>query len=225
MATGEILFYNMSEHSLKEVFLINQTRKLILETALKLFSQKGYNNTSTKEIAEKAGIAEGTIFNYFSTKQELLKEVASTGINMFAESYFIDPLRETINKNTGSSLEILVKEVLRNRVELFKEYLPLIKLLIIESQNNPEIKEIFADQVIRKGLEMGEKILELGEGQFRDLNSVVVVRSVMGMLITMVIQRELLPDKIQFSDIEGELTEMIDLIFYGLKKERKQHGE
>src|SRR5262249_44330819 len=39
--------------------------------ALKLFAEKGFYNTSTRAISRKAGIAEGTLFNYFETKEDL----------------------------------------------------------------------------------------------------------------------------------------------------------
>ena len=48
-----------------------KTRKAILRAALALFAQKGFYQTTTKAIARKAGIAEGTLFNYFETKEDL----------------------------------------------------------------------------------------------------------------------------------------------------------
>jgi AcrR family transcriptional regulator len=48
-----------------------QTRERILESALSLFQKKGFDGTTTKEIARKARVAEGTIFNYFNTKEDI----------------------------------------------------------------------------------------------------------------------------------------------------------
>ena len=47
------------------------TKEKILEAALSLFREKGLDGTTTKEISQKAGIAEGTLFNYFATKEDL----------------------------------------------------------------------------------------------------------------------------------------------------------
>src|SRR5215471_5565987 len=47
------------------------TRQAILQAALALFAQKGFYRTTTKAISQKAGIAEGTLFNYFETKEDL----------------------------------------------------------------------------------------------------------------------------------------------------------
>jgi AcrR family transcriptional regulator len=48
-----------------------KTRKAILRAALELFAEKGFYRTTTKAISRKAGIAEGTLFNYFQTKEDL----------------------------------------------------------------------------------------------------------------------------------------------------------
>jgi len=48
-----------------------KTRKAILRAALDLFAERGFYRTTTKAVARKAGIAEGTLFNYFETKEDL----------------------------------------------------------------------------------------------------------------------------------------------------------
>jgi AcrR family transcriptional regulator len=48
-----------------------QTRGRILSAALRLFRAKGLERTTTKEISRESGIAEGTLFNYFKTKEDL----------------------------------------------------------------------------------------------------------------------------------------------------------
>src|SRR4051794_260709 len=47
------------------------TQRKILKAALRLFQLRGFDATTTKQIARAAGIAEGTIFNYFRTKEEI----------------------------------------------------------------------------------------------------------------------------------------------------------
>ena len=48
-----------------------QTKERILKAALQLFREKGLDGTTTKEISKRASIAEGTLFNYFATKEDL----------------------------------------------------------------------------------------------------------------------------------------------------------
>jgi AcrR family transcriptional regulator len=47
------------------------TRQKIVEAALHLFEKKGFDQTTTKAIARRAGTAEGTVFNYFPTKEDI----------------------------------------------------------------------------------------------------------------------------------------------------------
>ncbi len=50
-------------------------RRVILDAALTLFTERGFHGTSTSLIAQKAGIATGTLFHYFKTKEELIESL------------------------------------------------------------------------------------------------------------------------------------------------------
>lgn len=50
------------------------TREKILEEALTLFSQKGYNGVSVREIAGAIGIKESSLYNHFANKQEIFDQ-------------------------------------------------------------------------------------------------------------------------------------------------------
>ena len=51
------------------------TRQRLIRAALELFTTKGYHDTTTAQIAKKAGVAEGTIYRHFLSKQHLLNEL------------------------------------------------------------------------------------------------------------------------------------------------------
>lgn len=74
----------MSPKTEQQFELIRQEkRQLILNTALELFARHGYHSTSISEIAKHAGISKGLMYNYFESKESLLKEIildASAGI-------------------------------------------------------------------------------------------------------------------------------------------------
>src|SRR5580765_8570420 len=56
------------------------TRKTILQTARRLFAGNGYEATRTRDIAHAAGIATGTLFNYFQTKEAIVASLADEAI-------------------------------------------------------------------------------------------------------------------------------------------------
>ena len=60
------------EPSTKRKRQAEQRRKQLIDTELGLFAEKGFENTTTKDIAEAAGLAQGLIYHYFGGKEELL---------------------------------------------------------------------------------------------------------------------------------------------------------
>ncbi|MCF8024189.1 MAG: TetR/AcrR family transcriptional regulator [Desulfobacteraceae bacterium] len=69
----------------------------IINAATLLFAQKGFAETSTSEIAENAGVAQGTLFYHFKSKQGIIREIFST-----AGSNFLSELRKALDsRDTG----------------------------------------------------------------------------------------------------------------------------
>ncbi|RCW29819.1 TetR/AcrR family transcriptional regulator [Marinilabilia salmonicolor] len=69
-------------------------RSLILQKALELFATKGYHSATTAEIAKAANIAKGTLFNYFESKEHLLRSLVFETLLELAE--MIDPNHDGI---------------------------------------------------------------------------------------------------------------------------------
>lgn len=67
--------------------VIGDKKKKILESALKLFNEKGIDNTSTSLISKEAGVATGTIYLYFETKVDLIIELGTAIQEESLESY------------------------------------------------------------------------------------------------------------------------------------------
>jgi AcrR family transcriptional regulator len=63
------------------------TRKRILEVAQGQFAERGYDVTTTRDIARAAGIAVGTLFNYFPTKEAIVECLVSEGHGQAAEKF------------------------------------------------------------------------------------------------------------------------------------------
>ncbi len=54
---------------------MNEKKQSILDASLRLFVENGFHGTSTAEIAKTAGVATGTLFHYFKTKEELINSL------------------------------------------------------------------------------------------------------------------------------------------------------
>lgn len=89
-------------------------RDRILQAALKLFNQYGYDNTPTARITKEAGVATGTLFNYFSNKEELINVLYLTckesltrrlSFGLEQETTFRSKLKRIYNNYIGWSLD------------------------------------------------------------------------------------------------------------------------
>ena len=76
----------MSPRTKQQFKEIRKTSKdKILTVALELFAQNGYQGTSIAQIAKKAKISKGLMYNYFKNKEKLLDEIIQEGFNSLAE--------------------------------------------------------------------------------------------------------------------------------------------
>lgn len=81
-------------------------KAVIIEAAVKLFSQQGYHNTRMEAIAAAAGIGKGTIYEYFSSKAQLFKEMMELTVNKYYESLSKKPLEDL---DFSEQLNLIIK--------------------------------------------------------------------------------------------------------------------
>src|SRR5947209_14756220 len=65
----------------------SETRQRILQAATRLFKSEGWHETTTRGIAVGAGIATGTLFNYFPTKEAIAAELIGEGLRRAREAF------------------------------------------------------------------------------------------------------------------------------------------
>jgi len=105
-----------------------ETREMILEAAFRTLSQKGYENTSVKDIADAAGVAQGLVHYHFGSKQGLVLAVlAKCCVEMQLPDH---------GDALGGALEAFehFKAMLRNRRDVDRLYIQLIGVGLHDSQ-------------------------------------------------------------------------------------------
>ena len=65
---------------------MNRTKRKIFETSMKLFAEKGYDGTSIEEITSEVGVAKGTLYYHFSSKEEIFNFLIEEGMNLLKNS-------------------------------------------------------------------------------------------------------------------------------------------
>ena len=108
------------------------SREKILNVALELFANKGYHATSISQIAHKAKISKGLMYNYFSSKEDLLSEIILQGFHSLEELEF----RTKRGISPQKQLEDFVDAVLDNLYSNFNYWQLYLALLV-----HPEIQK------------------------------------------------------------------------------------
>ncbi len=65
---------------------MNKTKRKIFETSMKLFAKKGYDATSIEEITATVGVAKGTLYYHFSSKEEIFNFLVEEGMKLLKNS-------------------------------------------------------------------------------------------------------------------------------------------
>lgn len=91
----------------------------IVESAIKMFAEKGYANTSTSEIVKAAGVDEGTIFKHYGTKENLLMWVITPFLKFLIPVIAKEFIKE-IDKDINS-FEEFVRTVIKNRYDFISK--------------------------------------------------------------------------------------------------------
>ena len=65
---------------------MNKTKRKIFETSMKLFAEKGYDATSVEEITATVGVAKGTLYYHFASKEEIFNFLIEEGIKLLQNS-------------------------------------------------------------------------------------------------------------------------------------------
>ena len=117
----------MSPRSKKQFEQIRKSKKaLIIEKALELFANNGFHNTSINMIASGAGISKGLIYNYFNSKEDLIKEIVFKGIDELILNIF-DPNKDGVL--TNEEFIFFINEcfdILKKKIKFWKLYFAII---------------------------------------------------------------------------------------------------
>lgn len=119
-------------------------RAQILEAALTLFAQKGYDATSTREIANQVGVTEGLIFHYFPTKADLLRAGLETSHS------FLSELRNLLTRVEQRPAREVLTELAEGWLATLRRESALSAVLFSTAQTNPEAALVLG-QLMQEG--------------------------------------------------------------------------
>jgi AcrR family transcriptional regulator len=107
-----------------------RSRAQILESALTLFSHRGYGATSVQEIAEAAGVSKGNVYHHFSDKETIFRELLDQYFQVMSTPEF--PFNRALAGGTfPENLEVLGRAA-RETVQQYREHVALIYVDVVE---------------------------------------------------------------------------------------------
>ena len=180
-------------------------KKKTLEAAIILFGKKGYNGTSTLEIAKAAGVSQATVFKYFRTKEDLLISI----IAPILPRLFSNFLGRVKNINTITVKEV-IHYIVRDRFRFMKENKDIIKIIFSEVLTNEQLKQkiiIGAEEVFKERRldEFFEYLKQNNPEINKELTLPEIMRPIAGGLITYFIQRFIVFDGVIYETEEHDL--------------------
>lgn len=192
----------------------------ILEAAIEIFSEKGYSATSTSEIAQKAGVAEGTIFRHYKTKKDLLLSIVGPILTKLVAPFFIRDFAKLLDL-PYSRAEEFFRTVARNRIQFARSNAKLLRILIHEVPFQPElrdqVKTVFAEQVFTRIEKVIRHFQE--QGQIIEAPPFRIVRTAVSLVVGYAITHVMLmPD--DPVDDEEEIDRLIDILMHGIGSQK-----
>ena len=155
------------------------TEERIKAAARKVFHQKGYAGTRTRDIAEEAGINHAMVNYYFRSKEKLF------GIVMLETMTFFFKGVSTILNNENTSLEEKIEQVVANYIDLLLEEPELPTFMFNEVRTNPE--PFVANTPILQALERSVLARQYAEavaqGRITEPNLIHTVLNVISLVI------------------------------------------
>ncbi|HEX9056744.1 MAG TPA: helix-turn-helix domain-containing protein [Ktedonobacterales bacterium] len=191
-------------------------RTQILDAATRVFASKGFNRATIRDVAQDAGIADGTIYNYFANKTDLLFGL-------------LDRLNDTERRPAslaqaseapvgdfaaiGDAFRTYFRAYVRERVEALWSNADLFRAVLPELLANPALRTRYHDKVIAPTMALGEGALRalVANGAMRDLDVTlstrIVAGSVLGLMVLQLLGDETLA--VRWRELADALADLL----------------
>lgn len=192
---------------------MNKTKRKIFETSMKLFAEKGYDATSIEDITDTVGVAKGTLYYHFTSKEEIFNFLVEEGIKLMQNSIDVKTAKLT---NYIDKLKAIV--LIEIKVVVKYEYLITILLSQFwgkEPRHNMCKQQVYKyinkiEDIVREGIEKGE---------IKKGNPEVIASEIYGLIAPVLIYKLRQQEEM---DVMKLYYEFEGTIINGLKIEKKE---
>ena len=181
----------------------------MLESAIKVFSEKGFHNAKVSEIARDAGVADGTIYLYFQNKDDLLIKAVE---DLF-ERKLLEMEKRISKEKTGRDKLLKFAE---EHISIFTEDPKVVRFLGVELRQSKEFYNKYPDfKPLRQYLRYLQEICEeaIAEGSIRAIDSKALSYIVYGTVNFVITEWEVQDQVFSLEEVKNYVE---DILIYGL---------
>ncbi len=156
----------------------------ILDAASAVFAQKGYNGATIRDISSLAGLADGTIYNYFENKFDLL-------IGLLTRLAELEQLPEELLQGLQGEVRDFFVAAFEHRLARLEQGEEMLQAILPQVLVSPELRERFYRQYVQRIATMleGYVAAQVERGQLRPVDPQLVVRLVQATIVGLLLLR------------------------------------
>lgn len=187
---------------------MNKTKRKIFEASMKLFAEKGYDATSVEEITATVGVAKGTLYYHFSSKEEIFNFLIGEGVKLLQNSVDIkiSKLENYIDK---------IKAIILIQIKIVNKYQDFITILLTQFYGR-EARNQMCRKYVHEYIDKIEKVVEDGMkvGQIKKGNSKVIASEIYALIASTLVYKMKNEEEI---DVKKIYKEFENTVVTGLK--------
>ncbi|MBF4693802.1 TetR/AcrR family transcriptional regulator [Fusibacter ferrireducens] len=196
-----------------------ETEKQILNAAVQIISEKGYNATKTSEIAILADISEAIIFKYYKTKKGLLTAIVNKAIEVLGRELAYKPIQRILTSSADKSLDEVFDMIIEDRIQLILKNHALLKVMLTEVQYHTDLRDLVLDQVVNpifKDFRVFMKVQrDLGLID-PELDDEIILRMIASGLFSSVLKRVIMNQPFDEVEIKREMLQVKRILMKGI---------
>ena len=162
---------------------MNKTKRKIFETSMKLFAEKGYDATSIEDITATVGVAKGTLYYHFTSKEEIFDFLVEEGIKL---------LQNSVDIKTAKYSNYLdkIKAIILIQIKIVNKYEDVINIILSQlwgkEKRNLKCQNLVFDYInqIENIVKEGIKLNQIKEG-----NPKVIASEIYGLICSTLVYK------------------------------------
>jgi len=199
---------------------ITKTQRKILSAALALFAEKSYEEVGTREIADRAGVAEGTLFHNFTNKNGILKAIMQPIVQHILPM-MLNTLDQATLDEDSQTLDVFIVSLVADRVAFVERNRASLEVILSQFFNNAEDRAAVLGMVSPEVLTQANQVMDRlkADGELVDWPNHMILQLLFSTLGGYLVEKVLYAD-LDVYDNQQTVRYLSDFLVNGLSPRR-----